>query len=102
MNINDYVYVYLFDINKLINSSDKLREDRFGIITNMERKYNTNGTNSLIYTIQTNNKTLTVDSDSLTTNIITISELLEIVYESIISNEKKEIIINQINEAISN
>ena len=35
MNVGDYVYVYLFDLDKSLKNMSKLREDRFGKIINI-------------------------------------------------------------------
>ena len=37
MNIGDYVYVYLFDLDKSLKNMSKLREDRFGKIMNLRK-----------------------------------------------------------------
>ena len=40
MNINDYVYVHLFDLEKALVGMERLREDRFGRIVDKKFIHN--------------------------------------------------------------
>lgn len=102
MNIGDYVYLYLFDLNKHITGLKQLRDDRFGriitiktlIINNVEvKEYHV----KLLY----NNSMVTVRDDNINTKITTIDLLVSAVNNSSLSEELKQKLLNQIQTNIN-
>ena len=101
MNINDYIYLYVFDLEKSLINMKKLREDRFGVIINKTILFNNNGNNAILYDIKLfNNKIIQYRTDNLATNMISIEQLKEIINKIDISYDKKGMLINQINHII--
>ena len=102
MNINDYIYLYVFDLEKSLINMKKLREDRFGVIINKTILFNNNGNNAILYDIKLfNDKIIQYRTDNLATNMISIEQLKEIINKIDISYDKKEMLINQINFIIN-
>ena len=102
MNIGDYVYFYLFDLNKHITGLKQLRDDRVGrvitiktlIINNVEvKEYHV----KLLY----NNSMVTVRDDNINTKITTIDLLVSAVNNSSLSEELKQKLLNQIQTNIN-
>ena len=101
MNINDYIYLYVFDLEKSLINMKKLREDRFGVIINKTILFNNNGNNAILYDIKLfNDKIIQYRTDNLATNMISIEQLKGIINKIDISYDKKEMLINQINHII--
>ena len=98
MNIGDYVYLYLFDFKKSINNMNRLRNDRFGCITNKTILSNNNGNDVLLYSIRLlcNDNVIIYRTDNLSTNMVSIEQLKELINDSNISDTKKQILNNQI------
>ena len=97
MNIGDYVYIYLFDLEKSIKNMKKLRDDRFGKIINKSIISNNNGNDVVVYDISLlNGKNLSYRSDNITTNMIHIGELVELVGRADISEDKRQFLLEQI------
>ena len=102
MNIGDYVYLYLFDLEKSITNMDRLRDDRFGRLLNKSILHNPNGNHIVQYDIKLfcNEKIIQCRSDNLTTNIISISDLINLLERVDIPSDKKEKLLEQIQEVI--
>lgn len=98
MNIGDYVYLYLFDLKKSISNMDKLRNDRFGYITDKIILSNNNGNDVILYNIKLlyNNNIIVYRTDNLSTNMISIEQLTDLINNSDISDTKKQLLNNQI------
>lgn len=98
MNIGDYVYLYLFDFKKSINNMNRLRNDRFGCITNKTILSNNNGNDVILYSIRLlcNDNVIIYRTDNLSTNMVSIEQLKELINDSNISDTKKQILNNQI------
>ena len=98
MNIGDYVYLYLFDLKKSILNMDKLRNDRFGCIIDKVILSNNNGNDVILYNIKLlcNNDTIVYRTDNLSTNMISIEQLTDLINNSDISDTKKQLLNNQI------
>ena len=97
MNIGDYVYIYLFDLEKSIKNMKKLRDDRFGKIINKSIISNNNGNDVVVYDISLlNGKNLSYRSDNITTNMIHIGELVELIGRADISEDKRQFLLEQI------
>ena len=102
MNIGDYVYIHLFDLEKSIKNMKKLRDDRFGKIVNKSIISNNNGNDVIVYDISLlNGKSLSYRSDNMTTNMIHIGELVELIGRADISEEKKQLLLEQIQIILS-
>ena len=98
MNIGDYIYLYLFDFKKSINNMNRLRNDRFGCITNKTILSNNNGNDVILYSIRLlcNDNVIIYRTDNLSTNMVSIEQLKELINDSDISDAKKQILNNQI------
>ena len=98
MNIGDYVYLYLFDFKKSINNMNRLRNDRFGCIANKTILSNNNGNDVILYSIRLlcNDNVIIYRTDNLSTNMVSIEQLKELINDSNISDTKKQILNNQI------
>ena len=98
MNIGDYVYLYLFDFKKSINNMNRLRNDRFGCITNKTILSNNNGNDVILYSIRLlcNDNVIIYRTDNLSTNMVSIEQLKELINDSDISDAKKQMLNNQI------
>lgn len=98
MNIGDYVYLYLFDFKKSINNMNRLRNDRFGCITNKTILSNNNGNDVILYSIRLlcNDNVIIYRTDNLSTNMVSIEQLKELINDSNISDAKKQMLNNQI------
>ena len=102
MNIGDYVYVYLFDLEKSIKNMKHLRDDRFGKIINTYILKNNNGNDVVAYDIQLlNGKAMVYRSDNLTANMIQIGDLVELVGRVDISEDKRQFLLDQIQEILT-
>lgn len=102
MNINDYVYLYVFDLEKSLSNMKKLREDRFGIIINKSILSNNNGNDAVLYDIRLfDGKVVQYRTDNLATNIVSIEQLKHMIDNMNISYDKKEMLNNQINFIIN-
>jgi hypothetical protein len=101
MNIGDYVYIYLFDLEKSLKSMNELRADRFGKIKMINHLQSQHG-EVLSYEIELlNNKIVHYNSNNLTTNIVSIDSLIEIIGKAQISSEKKQNLLDQLNNLLS-
>ena len=97
MNIGDYVYIHLFDLEKSIKNMKKLRDDRFGKIINKSIISNNNSNDVIVYDISLlNGKSLSYRSDNMTTNMIHIGELIELIGRVNISEEKRQLLLDQV------
>lgn len=97
MNIGDYVYIHLFDLEKSIKNMKHLRDDRFGKIANKSIVKNNNGNDAIVYDIHLlNGKRLTYRTDNLTTNMIHIGDLVELIGRADISENKRQSLLEQI------
>lgn len=97
MNIGDYVYIHLFDLEKSIKNMKHLREDRFGKIIKKSIVKNNNGNNVISYDIHLlNGKHLTYRTDNLTTNMIHIGDLVELIGRADVSEDKRQALLEQI------
>ena len=103
MNINDYVYLYVFDLEKSLVNMKKLRDDRFGRIVNKSILPNNNGNNVLLYDVKLleNKKTIQYRSDNLTTNIVSIEQLKNMIDNMNMSLDKKYMLKSQIDDIIN-
>jgi hypothetical protein len=99
MNIGDVVYIYLFDLEKSLVNMKQLRTDRFGkVIAIRELKSLNNNEVVMVYDIQLkDDRVVTYRSDNLTTNIISIMELIEIIGRIDIDSDKRQILLDQLN-----
>ena len=102
MNIGDYVYLYLFDLEKSIINMNRLRDDRFGRLINKSILHNPNGNHVIQYDIELFNSREVIQyrSDSLSTNMLSVNELIELIERIDIPFDKKETILEQIQEVI--
>lgn len=102
MNIGDYVYLYLFDLEKSIINMNRLRDDRFGQLINKSILNNPNGNHVVRYDIKLFNsgEIIQYRSDSLSTNMLSVNELIELIERIDIPFDKKETILEQIQEVI--
>ena len=102
MNIGDYVYIYLFDLEKSLINMKQLRNDRFGRILNKSIVRNNNGNDLMVYQIELlqNNKTIEYRTDNINTNMISINELVEIIGRAEVSSDKRSALLEQVNNAI--
>ena len=101
MNIGDYVYIYLFDLEKSLRSMNELRADRFGKIKKINHLQSQHG-EVLSYEIELlNNKIVHYNSNNLTTNIVSIDSLIEIIGKAQIASEKKQVLLDQLNNLLS-
>ena len=98
MNIGDYVYLYLFDFKKSINNMNRLRNDRFGCIIDKIILSNNNGNDVLLYSIRLlcNDNLIIYRTDNLSTNMVSIEQLRDLINDSDISDTKKQMLNNQI------
>ena len=99
MNIGDVVYIYLFDLEKSLVNMKQLRTDRFGkIIAIRELRSLNNNELVMVYDIQLkDDRVVTYRSDNLTTNIVSIIELIEIIGRANIDSEKRQVLLDQLN-----
>lgn len=94
--IGDIVYVYLFDLKKTILRTD-LIQDRFGEIISIEEI----GKNMYIYTVKNiKGINITVKNYDKSFNLCNIDELINILYNSNLSKERKDKMINIINDIV--
>ncbi len=102
MNINDYVYVHLFDLEKALVGMERLREDRFGRIVDKKIIPNIGGNDVIAYSVCMikTNKVIQVRSDNVSTSIISIHELIETIGKARISSEKRNELLDQINDVV--
>ena len=99
MNIGDVVYIYLFDLEKSLINMKELRQDRFGkIIDVRELKMLNSSEIVMVYDIQLkDDRVVTYRSDNLTTNIVSIMELIEIIGRANIDPDKRQALLDQLN-----
>lgn len=99
MNIGDVVYIYLFDLEKSLANMKQLRADRFGkVIAVRELRTLNNNERVMVYDIQLkDDRVVTYRSDNLTTNIVSIMELIEIIGRADIDSEKRQVLLDQLN-----
>lgn len=94
--IGDIVYVYLFDLKKTILRTD-LIQDRFGEIVNIEEI----GKNMYVYTVKNiKGINITVKNYDKSFDLCNIDELINILYNSNLSKERKDKMINIINDIV--
>lgn len=94
--IGDIVYVYLFDLKKTILKTD-LIQDRFGEIISIEEI----GKNMYIYTVKNiKGINITVKNYDKSFDLCNIDELINILYNSNLSKERKDKMINIINDIV--
>lgn len=94
--IGDIVYVYLFDLKKTILKTD-LIQDRFGEIINIEEI----GKNMYAYTVKNiKGINITVKNYDKSFDLCNIDELINILYNSNLSKERKDKMINIINDIV--
>lgn len=99
MNIGDVVYIHLFDLEKSLVNMNQLRPDRFGkVIAVRELKLLSGNESVMVYDIQLkDDRVVTYRSDNLTTNIVSIMELIEIIGRADIDSEKRQALLDQLN-----
>ena len=102
MNIGDYIYLYLFDLEKSIINMNRLRDDRFGKLVDKSILHNPNGNHVVQYDIElfNNGKIVQYRSDSLSINMIRVNELIELIERIDMPFDKKEAVLEQIQEVI--
>lgn len=102
MNIGDYVYVYLFELEKTIVSMEQLRDDRFGIIEDKNILPCSNGEQIIVYKIKLlkNNQVIEYRSNNLSTNIASFYDLIDMIGRAKISQEKKDNLLRQLDEVV--
>lgn len=99
MNIGDVVYIYLFDLEKSLINMKELRKDRFGkIIDVRELKMLNSSEVVMVYDIQLkDDRVVTYRSDNLTTNMVSLIELIEIIGRADIDSDKRQALLDQLN-----
>ena len=99
MNIGDVVYIYLFDLEKSLANMKELRRDRFGkIIDVRELKMLNSSETVMVYDIQLkDNRVVTYRSDNLTTSMVSLMELIEIIGRADIDSDKRQFLLDQLN-----
>jgi hypothetical protein len=99
MNIGDIVYIYLFDLEKSLINMKELRKDRFGkIIDVRELKMLNSSEVVMVYDIQLkDDRVVTYRSDNLTTSMVSLMELIEIIGRADIDSEKRQVLLDQLN-----
>lgn len=99
MNIGDVVYIYLFDLEKSLANMKELRRDRFGkIIDVRELKMLNSSETVMVYDIQLkDNRVVTYRSDNLTTSMVSLIELIEIIGRADIDSDKRQFLLDQLN-----
>ena len=100
MNIGDVVYIYLFDLEKSLTNMKELRRDRFGkIIDVRELKMLNSSETVMVYDIQLkDNRVVTYRSDNLTTSMVSLMELIEIIGRANIDSDKRQLLLDQLND----
>lgn len=100
MNIGDVVYIYLFDLEKSLAHMKELRKDRFGKILNIrELKLLNSSEVIMVYDIQLkDDRVVTYRSDNLTTSIVSLMELIEIIGRANIDSDKRQLLLDQLND----
>lgn len=99
MNIGDIVYIYLFDLEKSLINMKELRKDRFGKIINIrELKMLNSSEVVMVYDIQLkDDRVVTYRSDNLTTSMVSLMELIEIIGRADIDSDKRQALLDQLN-----
>lgn len=102
MNIGDYVYVYLFELEKTIVNMEQLREDRFGIIEDKNILPCNIGEQIIVYNIKLlkSNQVIEYKSNNLSTNIASLCDLIDIIGRAQISQEKKDDLLEQLDRVV--
>lgn len=99
MNIGDVVYIYLFDLEKSLANMKELRRDRFGKIIDIREMQLLNSFEKvLVYDIQLDDRVVTYRSDNLTTSVVSLMELIEIIGRADIDSEKRTFLLNQLQD----
>lgn len=94
--IGDTVYVYLFDLKKTILKTD-LINNRFGKITNIEEI----GKDMYVYTVKNEEGVnITVKNYDKSFNLCNIDELINILYNSDLDKERKERMMDIVNDMV--
>lgn len=94
--IGDIVYVYLFDLKKTILRTD-LIQDRFGKIVSIEEI----GKNMYAYTVKNiKGINITVKNYDKSFDLCNIDELINILYNSNLSKERKDKMMDIINNIV--
>lgn len=104
MNIGDYIYLYLFDLEKTLENMNQLRTDRFGKIIKIDRLNDINRKEFVyVYTIELleSKKIIQYNSNNLTSNMASISALIEMIGRANISQEKRQVLLEQMNDILS-
>lgn len=102
MNIGDYVYIYLFELEKTIVNMKQLRNDRFGIILDKSIIKCNNGESILSYKIKLlyNDNIIEYKANNLSTNIITLYDLIALINDSNLNEENKDKLLSQIHSVV--
>jgi hypothetical protein len=80
----------------------RLRDDRFGKIINTYILKNNNGNDVVAYDIQLlNGKAMVYRSDNVTANMIQIGDLVELISRVDISEDKRQFLLDQIQEILT-
>lgn len=97
MNVGDYVYFYLFDLNKCIAGLKHLRDDRFGRIIKIETlTVNNKEIKEYHVKLLHNNSMVSVRDDNVNIKLTTIDLLISAINNSSLSEEIKQKLLNQI------
>ena len=94
--IGDIVYIYLFDLKKTILKTD-LIQNRFGKIINIEEI----GKDMYVYTVKNNEGTnIIVKNYDKSFNLCNLDELINILYNSSLSKERKDRKMDIVNDMV--
>ena len=94
--IGDIVYIYLFDLKKTILKTD-LIQNRFGKIINIEEI----GKDMYVYTVKNNEGTsIIVKNYDKSFDLCNIDELINILYNSSLSKERKDRMMDIVNDMV--
>ena len=94
--IGDIVYIYLFDLKKTILKTD-LIQNRFGKIINIEEI----GKDMYVYTVKNNEGTnIIVKNYDKSFDLCNIDELINILYNSSLSKERKDRMMDIVNDTV--
>ena len=101
-NIGDIVFVYLFDLNKSIHHTNKLRADRFGRIIDVYYRTivgTNNNVQEIVYKIRlTNNNVIEYNNSNINYSMMSVNELVEFIGTADLSAEKRNGFLEQIQE----
>ena len=94
--IGDIVYIYLFDLKKTILKTD-LIQNRFGKIINIEEI----GKDMYVYTVKNNEGTsIIVKKYDKSSDLCNLDELINILYNSSLSKERKDRMMDIVNDMV--